>query len=154
MPRVLRASSAEVEELAARALGAGGILRLELSGGSMLPFVRKGDVVQFASSPPRSARLDDVVLFRAPSGKLMVHRVVAIRTTADGPRVIVRGDAETGPGLIVAKADILARAIRIERRGRPARAWRGGATRAWTRMHPIGGSLLALAIRIARRFWR
>src|SRR5258708_30435290 len=62
-------------ELAAQVLRSFGILRLQVTGLSMLPSVRPGDVLFIERRDLREIAAGDIVLF-ARQGKLVAHRVL------------------------------------------------------------------------------
>ncbi len=95
MPEADRLSGA-VETLSSRPeplvldLLAGGVsVELPVTGGSMSPHVRSGDVLTLAPIDDRRLRLGDVVAFPRPEGRLVIHRVVAL----EEGRLRTRGDA-------------------------------------------------------------
>jgi hypothetical protein len=99
--------------IALEALDAFGRLRLRLTGTSMLPTLRPGDIVDFSSFHASQAKPGDIVLFRRESG-LVTHRVVTCNTDA----LITQGDSLDAPDLAVAHADVLARAVGLTRGNR------------------------------------
>lgn len=110
-------------ELAAASLENTGALRLRVSGSSMLPAVRPGDVLSIRRCAATEARAGDLVLFRR-GDRLFVHRVLRAAAGA----VETRGDAMDVPDPPVAAPDLLGKVVAIERRGRAF------APRAGTRM--------------------
>lgn len=92
----MRAPCADVVPLVRDALQQGGRARLTVTGMSMRPFIRSGDVVELASVTASALTLGMVVLVETPEGQYLLHRVT--RKTADG--LFTRGDAnvhEEGP---------------------------------------------------------
>jgi len=87
----------------------------------MAPFIRDGDVITVAPLQQTLPKLGEVVAFTRPeSGKLVVHRVVAIHTNA----VSIQGDN----GLdyvdgVIPQTNLLGRVTRIERNKR--KVWIG-----------------------------
>lgn len=67
-------------------------LPVTVSGTSMVPFLRPGDVV-FLNLPNRPCRVGDVVLFTRPDGSYVLHRI--IRTT--NTHYILQGDGQLTP---------------------------------------------------------
>ena len=64
--------------------------RFKAKGMSMSPFIRNGDVITITSFKQHGPRLGDVVAFKRPeTGKLVIHRVVAIK----GNRAYILGDS-------------------------------------------------------------
>lgn len=76
----------------------GGFQTLTVLSDSMRPTLRAGDVVVDAKIKPVEARIGDVVTFQSPdtAGKLMTHRVVAMRASGRTVYFRTRGDANTG----------------------------------------------------------
>jgi signal peptidase I len=137
------------------ALERGQSVRLTVSGSSMLPFIRGGDVVEIEGvhSPPR---LVDVVLARFPEGTFVVHRVVRI----EGDTFFVRGDAQRRSEGPIMLCDILGK-VTVCRRGPRERVLGRGIRHlvelAWIHSHPLGSWLLDISIRImgvVKRFQR
>ena len=89
-----------------------------VSGSSMWPFIRSGDVVTAEPLGETPPRLGDVLAVTLPrSGKLALHRAVS---RADGGWVM-RGDAlEVADGVVSAE-DVLGRVVDCERGGRAVR---------------------------------
>lgn len=89
-------------------------VEVPVTGTSMSPFIRSGDTITLAPIGRHVSRRGDIVGFPRPDGRLVVHRVIALR---DG-RVLTRGDAATDEdGWIDAQA-ITCRVEGIERRSR------------------------------------
>ncbi len=110
-----------------------------VTGSSMLPTLRPGDVVQVSPflGLPRPGQL---VLARL-SGVLVVHRLVAVEMGAARRLYRLQGDAERGPDGAVLREDLLGRVTAVVRQGRrlevedrPA-ARRGARLRAALRRH-------------------
>jgi|WetSurSiteA1Bulk_404760.scaffolds.fasta_scaffold52201_1 signal peptidase I len=92
----MRAPCTDIVPLVRDALQQGGRARLTVTGVSMRPFIRSGDVVELASVTAPTLTLGVVVLVETPEGQYLLHRVT--RKTADG--LFTRGDAnvhEEGP---------------------------------------------------------
>ena len=92
----MRASCANIIPLVRDALEQGGRARLTVTGMSMRPFIRSGDVVELAVVTTDALTLGMVLLVETTEGRYLLHRVT--RKTADG--VFTRGDAnahEDGP---------------------------------------------------------
>ena len=86
-----------------------GYARMEVSGCSMLPAIRPGDVIRVESSP---ARMGDIILFLR-DGHLCAHRFLA---EIKG-HVVARGDANRKPDAPFPYEQILGRVISLERNG-------------------------------------
>lgn len=81
-------------------------------GGSMLPTVREGDSVKLV--PPGDIRKYDVILYRRPGGKAVLHRVIACK----GEKLVTRGDAQWLPEFNVRKESVVALAPSFTRDGK------------------------------------
>ncbi len=80
-------------ELAAQVLRSFGMLRLQVTGLSMLPSVRPGDILFIERRDMREIAAGDIALF-ARQGKLVAHRVLCKTTVGGGVlHAITRGDA-------------------------------------------------------------
>ena len=98
-------------ELAAASLARTGRLRLRVTGTSMLPAIRPGDVLRVQRCDAGSLRPGEVVLFQQGE-RLFAHRAVRRGTYA----LALRGDtldADDAP-----ERQVLGKVIAIERRGR------------------------------------
>jgi signal peptidase I len=114
-------------ELAAETLCFSGQLRLRVSGWSMFPSVRPGDVLMIRRAGLEDICEGDIVLFRRQR-RLFVHRVVKI----DGCETVTRGDAMPAADDAIGKENLLGKVAFILRDGRcmePDRS-RGSAERA------------------------
>ncbi len=122
-------------------LQSGLAVRLEVSGHSMTPFVRGGDVVTIAPRGLREPLPGDVVAYAAGADRLVVHRIVG---QLEG-RLLPRGDAAPSADPPIAPGDILGVVTRVERRGRRVRIGHGPERRAVAWLSRIG-----LLARLAR----
>jgi signal peptidase I len=103
--------NAAFAELMTAVLDKGAPFRFQATGFSMTPFIRSGDVITVAPTPAR-VRIGDVVAFQLPeSGKLVVHRVVAV--SRDG--FTIKGDNSPLSDARVPAPSILGRVARVER---------------------------------------
>jgi signal peptidase I len=103
---------------AADSLREHGRVRARVSGGSMLPVLRPGDLVELQCVSSSPAEPGDVVLVRQ-HGQLVVHRLLA----ANDNGLLTRGDALPHLDPAVGTDDVLARVVGLSRRGRSL-AWR------------------------------
>lgn len=104
------------DTLAAEVLRHGAPLRILARGGSMLPFVRDGDVALVTPMADKSIDLGDIVCYENPPGRLFLHRVIA----HDGDRIVTKGDALASAEVIDSR-QVLGTVVAIERRGRITR---------------------------------
>lgn len=111
-PRAPAASPGEVHALVRALLARGHEARFRVTGASMWPFVRAGDVVTARPLAPGEPKVGEVVvLWHAARRHLLVHRVVARR----GGGVVTRGDAAPSSDGIVAPMDVLGIVRRVDR---------------------------------------
>jgi signal peptidase I len=99
-------------ELATEALTSFGKIRLPVTGSSMFPALRPGDLLEIRRTE-RPIQAGEVVVFEY-HGRLVAHRMVG----SDGDMLISRGDRLRHPDRLVPRAAILGVATAIERRGR------------------------------------
>jgi hypothetical protein len=136
------------DELAAELLRAGQPLRIKARGGSMLPFVRGGDVVIVAPTPPSAVSVGDVICYESPPGRLFLHRMIR----RQGDRFLTKGDALRFSESIDAPA-VLGTVVAIERDGRVA-GWDSGPARCRNRavafMTRLIPPMLAIALPVRR----
>jgi Peptidase S24-like len=141
-------------ELIAEALKAGHEVCLRVTGTSMLPAVRSGDIVRVR--PSASAEPGEIVLF-AREGRFFAHRVTARRDCREGLQLLTRGDALPAPDLPVHAGELLGTVVAISRGGRgvPVRI---GATSRWVRAASLAlrrmPTLASLVVRLDSISWR
>jgi signal peptidase I len=88
-----------------------GQARFRVISNSMLPLIRKDDWVTVSTlNTEARIRFGDIVLFRRQQN-FIIHRV--IKTTAD--KIITKGDRCLTADAKLAREDVLARVIRLER---------------------------------------
>jgi signal peptidase I len=102
--------------LAVASLRAFGVLRLRVTGSSMLPSILPGDVLWFRRCAANEARTGEVVLFTR-EGRLFAHRLIA----RSAGRLVTQGDGVTAPDPPLEPEQLVGRACRILRRGRMLR---------------------------------
>ncbi len=98
-------------------LDQGLVTRLRLTGTSMSPLLRAGDLVTLAPRRRGPIRAGDVVAFLADGRWLVIHRVVA----AGGGRLHTRGDALGHGDRPLPEEDVVAVVSNAERRSRRLR---------------------------------
>ena len=110
-----------LEKLAAAGLRFSDILlrgqtfRLRVAGRSMSPALWNGDQITVEPASPESLQEGDIILFHQ-CGQLICHRVVAIQDSGAGPRLITKGDAETGCREVTQPDQVLGRVVAVTRR--------------------------------------
>jgi signal peptidase I len=111
-------------ELAGEVLRSSGVLRLQVTGWSMLPAVWPGDTLVLECVTSDDVSVGDIVLF-GRDRRLFAHRVVKKETRNSG--TLTRGDAMPAPDPVVCKDELLGRVSFILRNGRciaPSRSLR------------------------------
>jgi hypothetical protein len=98
-------------------LGEGTSVRFEVTGASMTPFIRSGDVVTLCPRSDGAVRLGDVVGVRRGQHRLLVHRVVGNA----GGELSTRGDATPSGDGTVEFESVLGVVTRLERGGKRVR---------------------------------
>ena len=98
--------------LAGSLLGSGWMLRLRVTGTSMKPLIRSGSVLRIAPLRPSTGapKRGDIVLFSAPSGRLLAHRIVDIQ----GESYLTKGDSSGEPDGLVGHRQLLGRVVGID----------------------------------------
>jgi len=130
-----------VIDLAAASLARTGRLRLRVTGSSMLPAIRPGDVLRVERCDAGALSPGEVVLYRRGE-RLFAHRAVR----RGPPSLALRGDTLDADDAPVEAGQVLGRVVAIERRGReihPGHS-RGALQRAAARLFaasPLAGRL-------------
>jgi signal peptidase I len=108
-------STKEFEELCRDVAGKADVIRLQVKGGSMFPFIRSGEWVDvvLCKDGERSVRKGDIILFRKAES-LYLHRVIK----AKGDLFIAKGDQSFGHDGAIPTEDIIAKVVAVERGGR------------------------------------
>jgi hypothetical protein len=102
--------------LLADLLRRGSAVRLEVTGHSMSPFIRSGDVVTIEPLLGHRPAPGEIVAL-VSEGRLRVHRLVGW----DRGRALFRGDVATEADPAASPDDLLGRVTRVERGGRRVR---------------------------------
>ncbi|HEX4782028.1 MAG TPA: S24/S26 family peptidase [Usitatibacter sp.] len=126
-------------ELATASLRQTGRLRLRVTGASMLPAIRPGDVLEVRSMGIDAVRGGDVVLF-ARDGRFFAHRVVRRGISS----LVTRGDALESDDAPFGEAELLGAVVAVQRRGRdknPDATLAGRAAAQVFRRSPLAGRL-------------
>jgi hypothetical protein len=112
------ATSDVIPTLTESLLASGCSVRLRVSGGSMHPTIRAGDVLTLEPVDSSALRKGDVVLARQRE-RLLAHRITGItKTDTGGTEVRLRGDALLCCDPAAPADAILARVVVLERGGR------------------------------------
>lgn len=91
-----------------------GEVQLRVTGASMLPSVRPGDVLSVRHCVISDLQPGQILLYRR-HGKLVAHRVIRIHSDS----VTTRGDSVYNDDLPIEESDIVGQVFSVLRRGRP-----------------------------------
>lgn len=102
--------------MAAEVLQSNGMLRLGVTGSSMLPTLWPGDIltlVALADEP----QLGEVVLFQRRD-QFVIHRVIRVASTAGQTQIFTRGDCMCDEDGAIPESEVLARVVGVRRGSR------------------------------------
>jgi signal peptidase I len=103
-------------QISVELLRRGCCVRFRVSGGSMRPAIRHGDVLTVAPVAPCDITPGAVAVYRR-FDRLLAHRVVRVDADESGARVFVlRGDAASACDPPVAESQMLGAVLKTERR--------------------------------------
>lgn len=88
-----------------------------MSGSSMSPAIKDGDLVTIEPIPDGRINQGDIILYQSRFDTAVIHRVVRIERSSNDRTVITRGDAATQNDLAIPFTQILGRVKHIERAG-------------------------------------
>ncbi len=116
-------------DLAAEAIRRFGELRLRVTGTSMLPAIRPGDLLHVRRCAPDDAEPGDVVLFLRHS-RLFAHRLISCTET----QLLTRGDGRATFDPPVTTQELLGKVVSVTRSGRSvgyslSQSWAGRLAR-------------------------
>lgn len=94
-----------------------GAATLRVTGGSMFPTLRPGDVVTVQRSTADGLLIGDIALV-LDGDRLFAHRVIELRK-GDEPRVVLRGDSHWANDPPRPAASAIGRIVGVTRRGAP-----------------------------------
>lgn len=91
-------------------------LRVKVTGKSMAPFLKGGEVVIVKKVPCLDLRIGDLIFFENPDGFPILHRIVRKRrSTGDDVTIQTRGDALMSFDEEIRGGSVLGKVVRIER---------------------------------------
>ena len=91
-------------------------LRVRVTGRSMTPFLKGGEVLTIRQMPCSSLRKGDLILFRNAYDTPVLHRILNKRKTVDGTfSFITKGDALMAFDEEIHEDSVLGKVLRIER---------------------------------------
>jgi signal peptidase len=142
-------------ELAVEVARTFGSLRLRVTGTSMMPAVRPGDVLSIRRVDLRETSPGEIVLF-ARGGRLFAHRIVDQGGGGSrDPYLVTRGDRLLENDPPVFQSELLGRVTSIDR-GRSHvrfRSWLDGSNRVLGRLLRFSDRATVLFLRLTA-FWR
>ncbi len=146
----MNVSSRDLMPVVKDALQRGQNVRLTVSGSSMLPFLRNGDVVEI--EPVTEVLLGDMVLVQTNSNDgaecYVLHRIV--EKLNNSSQVFIRGDAQAFSEGPFTKNEVLGKANIAWRNGKPLKLDRGLwclTGLAWMHLLPVNLWLLRFVMR-------
>lgn len=111
-------SSPDALVLFEEVLGKGADLRVKVTGGSMRPSLKGGEVLHIKKVPCSGLRRGDIILYRDRSGSPVLHRIVGKKRDAAGSHIfLTKGDALSTCDDTVAESQVLGKVWKIERAG-------------------------------------
>jgi signal peptidase I len=91
-------------------------LRLKVTGRSMAPFIKSGEIVILHKVPTDSLHCGDIIYFMDDTGKAVLHRIVAKEIKTNGKaNFTTRGDALLQHDDPIPEDQILAKAAYVEK---------------------------------------
>ena len=108
-------SSRERQGLFEDLLGKGVLLRIRVTGRSMVPFLQGGEMLTIRKASASSLRKGDLVFFKNRDGHPVIHRIVKKYTHNDVLTFQTRGDALIGFDGPVREEHILGKVCSLER---------------------------------------
>jgi signal peptidase I len=92
-------------------------LRVRVTGSSMRPCLRGGEIVTIKKVSPASLKTGDLVFFKNAQGKLVLHRLVRIKRAGEGHVMQTQGDRSNFPDEPFSTPDFLGKACTLEKTG-------------------------------------
>lgn len=141
--------ASELMPVVREALLAGSTVRLTVSGSSMWPFVKSGDVVTLEAVGPVPPRVGDILLVAREADQYVLHRVVH----RSGNAVFLAGDGDDRREGPLAPEQVLGRTVAVTRGSRTWSVVRGtwyGLGLLWVALLPVRSWLYLPARRLAR----
>ena len=132
-----------------------GVYASVTSGVSMRPLFRTNRDMVILKKPDTEPKKYDVVLYKLPSGRYVLHRIIGVRDN----RFIIRGD-NTYSLEYVDKTDILAVLAEFNRRGKRVSVDNGvylAYARVWNFIYPVRlvcHKVLSLAKKVYRKIFK
>lgn len=97
-------------------LNSGLNLRVKVTGRSMLPFLRGGEIVIIKKVPCAELRIGDLIFFESSQGVLVLHRIVRKKLIDNGAHIFqTRGDGLMALDEEINENSVLGKVLLIER---------------------------------------
>jgi len=107
---------AELTVLFGEILNNGLSLRVKVTGKSMRPFLRGGEIVTIKKVPCAELLIGDLIFFRSPQGVLVLHRIVRKKLSDSGTHIFqTRGDGLMSFDEKIYENSVLGKVFLIER---------------------------------------
>ncbi|HXX54055.1 MAG TPA: signal peptidase I [Thermodesulfovibrionales bacterium] len=90
-------------------------LRVKATGGSMIPFLKSGEILTIRKASPASLKKGDLLFFRSSNGHCLLHRIIMIKQTQKSFLIQTKGDGLIEPDEPVPDTRIVGKVHRIER---------------------------------------
>ncbi len=111
--REVNVDAKDLCNLSAEVLARSASIRFVAKGSSMRPFVCEGDILTIEPVESSRLRIGDIVLYRAPGGGAVVHRLLRRKRDGSGVTYLIRGDGSRGDYEHVGSDQILGRVTEI-----------------------------------------
>jgi signal peptidase I len=96
-------------------LKTGADMRVRVTGMSMAPFLKGGEVITIKKVHPSDLRKGDIILFKNQHGLPVVHRIVRKINSNSEMMLQTKGDSVIVPDEPIHYADVLGKATKIEK---------------------------------------
>ncbi len=111
-------SSPDALILFEKVLEKGADLRVRVTGGSMRPSLKGGEVLLIKKVPCSGLRRGDILFYRDRSGSPVLHRIVGKKTDNSGSHIfLTKGDALPACDGPVTESQVLGKVWKIEKTG-------------------------------------
>ncbi|MDQ7786108.1 MAG: signal peptidase I [Thermodesulfovibrionales bacterium] len=101
-----------LEDILAKGLS----IRIQVTGNSMTPFLRSGEILTIRKVLPGSLRIGDLIFFKTPEELPVLHRIIEKKRGRDNVCLFrTKGDAVSTMDELVTEHNILGKVCRVER---------------------------------------
>jgi signal peptidase I len=123
----------------------GALLRFQVPGDSMHPFIQDGDVLMVEPANIAKVGVGEVILYYRADKRLIAHRIIRINRQGESTVLTTQGDSLDRADPPIQPEQVLGKVIMIERNSRRLRLDRG--------LMRLSGRLWAIFPQM-RRYWR